>query len=67
MPKKCPSCNSCLDQFWILPRMFYHCWLEDLYFKIDGGKIVIINLKKETGVEDSEMTKVLETRAHVKK
>jgi len=42
MAKKCPTCNSCLDIIWIMPNRFLHCWLDDIYYDIVDGNLVII-------------------------
>jgi hypothetical protein len=39
MRKKCFVCNSCLDDVWVLPHHFLHCWLCDIYYVTSAGDV----------------------------
>jgi hypothetical protein len=47
---KCPFCNSCLDIIMVMPRRYFRCWLEAKYFNLIDGKIVEVDIEKETGI-----------------
>jgi len=64
--KKCPSCNSCLDIIWIMPRRFYHCWLEDVYYDLVDNKIVVVDVEKELGIHKEILSKMIQEKSNEK-
>jgi len=45
---KCLQCNGCCDIVMVLPRRFYRCFYCRIYYDIVDGKIVEVDIEKET-------------------
>jgi hypothetical protein len=39
---KCPSCKICMDNITIIPRRFYHCFIENTFYDIIDGKPALV-------------------------
>lgn len=59
--KKCPSCNSCLDIVWLMPRRFYHCWLEDTWYDIVDNVVTLIDIEETTGIPKEVLDNLMES------
>jgi hypothetical protein len=55
---KCKECRSCLDTVIIPPRRFYHCFLCDIYSERKNGKMLIVDIVKETGISKEILDKM---------
>ena len=44
---KCPECLGCMIQVWVLPKMYWHCSLCNLYYRILDGKLTLTEVTVE--------------------
>lgn len=57
---KCPTCESCLDVVWIMPKRFFHCWLCKEFYNKLGTQLEKINIEEHVSISKESLEELME-------